>query len=92
MIFFEKFKPLPKFELWMIFEVEPDLKRLGLEALELFRGSPEQRTNAYYWAKDEFSLLVGWEARDPRLRSEEAYDCYTDWLLHGEGNPDRPKT
>ena len=79
-----KFPPLPGWELWMIFEVEPKLKTIGEEALQRFEGAPDQREQAYYWAKDDFSLLVGWEARDPRLRSSGAYDCYTGWILNGE--------
>lgn len=84
-----RLRPLPSWELWMIFEVEPLLSRIARDALKFF---DDEREDAYQWAKPYFSLFVGWEARDPRLRSREAYDCYTNWLLHGEGNPDRPKT
>ena len=65
------------------------LRKIARDALKFFDGD---REDAYQWAKPYFSPLVGWEARDPRLRSEEAYDCYIDWLLYGDGNTERPKT
>lgn len=79
-----KQEPLPGWQLWMIFEVEPQLKYLGEKALGRFKRDPDRRGKAYRWAKPYFLPLVGWSARDPRLRSQEAYDCYTDWILYGD--------
>ncbi len=82
-------RPKLDWDVWMIFEVEPLLERIARDALKISKGD---RAAAYHWAKPYFFPLVGWYALDPRLRSREAYDCYINWLLHGEGNPERPET
>ena len=66
----------------MMYEIEPRLKKIADRALEV-KGSQKDDVliNAYTKARSECYELVGWAARDPRLRSTEAYDFYTDYII-----------
>lgn len=68
-------------EVWMIYAVEPELKTIADKALKAKRRRFEIQLDAYAEAKNAARKLVGWYARDPRLRSTEAWDCYFDYIL-----------
>lgn len=57
----------------LLYEIEPDLKKIADKA------APRRfysRITAYEQAKDAAWELVGWGARDPRLRNSGAWDCF----------------
>ena len=66
----------------MLYEVEPKLKEIADKALTV-KGheNDDVLINAYTEARSACYKLVGWAARDPRLRSTEAYDCFTDHII-----------
>ena len=65
-----------------LYKIEPKLKEIAEKAIAFKnKRSHTLRVNAYTDAKLESDELVGWGARDPRLRSSEAYDCFTDYIL-----------
>ena len=66
----------------MIYEIEPKLKELAAEAIshKNKRQHADKRA-AYIKARNESRKMVGWEARDPRLRSCGAYDCFIRYIL-----------
>lgn len=66
----------------MLYEIEPKLKKLADEALAAKTSkSHDVRRAAYVKARNESFELVGIGARDPRLRSGGAYDCFTEYIL-----------
>lgn len=68
----------------MLYEVEPRLKDLADEALTAkTKRKYDVRHAAYVKARNESYELVGFGARDPRLRSSGAYDCFTEYILEG---------
>ena len=73
------FKP---FTLDMIYQCEPELKTI----MQGLKGKKHQNENArrqiYSNIKKQIDKLIGDNAADPRLRSSEAWDCYTDTVLH----------
>ncbi len=81
------FKPLSEFteadesyflpwKLDMLYQVEPELRQIADKALAHKRQRFYNRIDAYTTAKNEAETLVGWLARDPRLRSSGAWDCF----------------
>ena len=64
----------------MLYQVEPGLKEIANKALAYKGQKFEKRLNAYTNAKEEAERLVGWGARDPRLRSEGAWDCFFNYV------------
>ena len=67
--------------LGMIYGVEPGLEQIARKAVRQKRRGFYRRLDAYSTAKKEAYKLVGWEARDPRLRSMGAWDCFFDYIL-----------
>ena len=65
----------------MLYEVEPKLKDIENRTISWKRRNFSERLDAYTAAKDEAWELVGWYARDPRLRSSEAWDCFFRHIL-----------
>lgn len=66
----------------MLYEIESRLKDLAEEAISYKRKRNCQvKRYAYVKAKRESWNLVGWCARDPRLRSSGAYDCFIRYIL-----------
>lgn len=64
-----------------LYEVEPGLKEIAGRALAQ-KGQPYfERLLAYRQAKHDADGFLGWSARDPRLRSHEAWDCFFGCIL-----------
>lgn len=66
-----------------LFDIESMLKALADEAISHRRSrSHHVKRLAYVEARNEAAkYLVGIHARDPRLRSSEAYDCFANHIL-----------
>lgn len=87
------FKPLSEipemdtsyFKPWTLdklYQVESELKEIAARAAAQRRRRQYQaRWSAYVTAKHEAWQLVGWYARDPRLRSSGAWDCLFRYIL-----------
>lgn len=87
------FKPLSEipemdtsyFQPWtleMLYTVEPKLATIAAKAVAQRRRRQYQaRRDAYVKAKQEAWELIGWYARDPRLRSQGAWDCLFRYIL-----------
>lgn len=70
-----------QFTLPMIFQCEPELYDI-LETLRPYGNAPvPKRTELYADVKSRIDEKIGDNAADPRLRSSEAWDCYTDEIL-----------
>ena len=67
--------------LGMLYGVEPDLEGIARKASRQKRRGFFRRLDAYVGAKHEAEKLVGWFARDPRLRSSGAWDCFFNHVL-----------
>lgn len=65
----------------MIYQVEPSLKEFSENALKSKRRNFQKRLNAYIELKCKSGLLIGWDARDPRLRSSDAWDFFFDYII-----------
>lgn len=65
----------------MLYEVEPELEVIAEQAESQKRRGWYNRLSAYTAAKKAAWALVGWYARDPRLRSHESWDCYFNHIL-----------
>jgi len=65
----------------MLYQVEPELEKIAARAAAHKRQKFYEKMDAYTDAKNEAEKLVGWYARDPRLRSQEAWDCFFDYIL-----------
>ncbi len=76
--YLKDFKP---WTLAMIYEVEPELKTIAERFLVSRRCRFEKRHKAYSDIKDAAYPLLGWVARDPRLRHHAAWDCYFKYIL-----------
>ena len=66
--------------LWMLYQIEPGLIDIALKALSKKRRSVSVRLEAYGEAKEAADMLLGWGARDPRLRSCAAWDCFFNYI------------
>lgn len=66
----------------MLYQVEPGLKEIAARAVDQKRRRVYARYDAYTAAKDAAWELVGWYARDPRLRSSDAWNCFFDYILN----------
>jgi hypothetical protein len=76
-------------DLRKIYSIEPELEIIAVTSMWAHRCDfDEGITRAYLEAKEKAESLVGFRARDLRLRSAEAYDCYFDYVL---GNSDEGK-
>lgn len=68
----------------MIYAVEPSLETIRRRAFDqALLGTHKRRAvkknavnNAFVEARNSSDKLIGWNARDPRLRSSEAYEFY----------------
>lgn len=67
--------------LGMLYCVEPGLEQIARKVARQKRRGFYRRLDAYVAAKHEAEKLVGWFARDPRLRSSGAWDCFFDYVL-----------
>lgn len=67
--------------LGMLYGVEPGLEEVARRASRQKRRGFLRRLDAYVAAKHEAEKLVGWFARDPRLRSSKAWDCFFNHVL-----------
>lgn len=86
------FKPLSEipeldtsyFQPWTLdklYQVEPELEAIAAQAVAQKRHRWLARRAAYVQAKSAAWDLVGWYARDPRLRSMGAWDCLFRYIL-----------
>lgn len=66
----------------MLYQLEPDLKRIAQAAVRQKWQPFRVRLNAYIRAKQQADQLLGWNARDPRLRSSGAWDCLFRYILN----------
>lgn len=64
-----------------LYGIDPELKAIADRAIAQKRRRFYARVRAYAAAKEAAWKLVGWRARDPRLRSHEAWDCYFEYIL-----------
>lgn len=86
---FKPFSEIPEadtsyFRLWTLdklYQVEPELKEIAARAVAQRRRRYPAKRVAYVKAKDTAWELVGWYARDPRLRNQGAWDCFFDYIL-----------
>lgn len=65
----------------MIYQVEPELEKIAARTVKQKRRRFYDRLDAYTAAKNDAWELVGWDARDPRLRSQGAWECYFGYIL-----------
>lgn len=65
----------------MLYQVEPELQEIAARTVSQKRRRGDARYDDYTAAKDAAWNLLGWYARDPRLRSEGAWDCFFDYIL-----------
>ena len=66
----------------MLYKIEPKLKDLVAYAVSFKRKRNYQvKRDAYVKVRNDSWDLVGWGARDPRLRSSGAYDCFIRYIL-----------
>ena len=65
----------------MLYQVEPELKKIAAQTVAQKRRRFYAKHDAYEAAKNAVWTLLGWYARDPRLRSSGAWDCYFDYIL-----------
>ena len=75
--------PSEKLSLVEIFAIEPNLKTVADNAFLHRRRRFSGRIGAYERVKDAARELVGWNAKDPRLRTSAAWDCFFDYILEG---------
>ena len=66
-----------------IYAAEPDLRLVAEKAIKRKRQGMSARIAAYENAKREAWFLVGWGARNPRLRSSDAWDCFFRQIIRG---------
>lgn len=67
--------------LQMLYATEPELEAIAKQAAAQKQRPVDDKYRAYVVAKRAAWELVGWSARDPRLRSSEAWDCYFRYIL-----------
>ena len=72
-----------KASLESIYAAEPDLRLVSEKAMKRKRQGVRARIAAYENAKREAWFLVGWCARNPRLRSSDAWDCFFRHIIRG---------
>ena len=65
-----------------LYQVEPELESIAHQAMKQKRRRYPERRTAYVEAKDAVWALVGWYARDPRLRNKGAWDCLFRYILN----------
>lgn len=65
----------------MLYEVEPGIRLIIEDCKNERRKEFCYKCKIYSKAKMDSYKLVGWMARDPRLRSTGAYDCFIKALV-----------
>ena len=65
----------------MLYQVEPELEAIAAHTVAQKHRGIYARLDAYAAAKHAAYKLIGWYARDPRLRSAEAWDCFFRYIL-----------
>ena len=65
----------------MLYQIEPSLKDIARQAIAHRKEDFYKRLDVYITTKEKAYELVGWGARDPRLRQTGAWDCYFDYIL-----------
>lgn len=65
----------------ILYQVELELKEVAAAAVAQKRLNLYAKIAAYKAAKKSAYGLLGWSARDPRLRSSEAWDCFFRYIL-----------
>ena len=65
----------------MLYQIEPGLEEIAERTVANKRRRFSAKLDAYTKAKDDAWELVGWYARDPRLRSSNAWDCLFRYIL-----------
>lgn len=65
----------------MLYQVEPELKEVAVRTVDQKRRRFCARIAAYEAAKKDAWRLLGWAARDHRLRSAAAWDCFFRYIL-----------
>ena len=66
---------------YKLFTVEPKLAVIAITAATTRYFSIEMRSIMFSACMKEADKLVGEDARDPRLRSKEAWDFFNDYLF-----------
>lgn len=65
----------------MLFSTEPILAMVAIEAASAKHGNENERINALYVSLKKADKLIGEDAKDPRLRSRDAWDFFNDYLF-----------
>lgn len=65
-----------RYTLNKICEIEPELGVIVDRAISMKRAPIRERHRAYTRAKFDAWKLIGWEARDPRLRNSKAWNYF----------------
>lgn len=65
----------------MLYQIEPSLRDIARQAIAHRKEDFYKKLDVYITTKEKAYELVGWGARDPRLRQSEAWDCYFDYIL-----------
>ena len=66
-----------------ILAIEPNLKPIAANAFLHSRQDFSERIDAYEVVKRNAQKLIGWGAKDPRLRTSDAWGCFLDYILEG---------
>ena len=74
-------KAAMEWDVYKLISVEPELLSIVMAAATLYLGSPEHRRSMFTLCLKEADKLVGEDARDPRLRSQAAWDFFNDYLF-----------
>lgn len=67
----------------MIYEIEPSLKDIAAQATAYSTADFYKKLDIYTQTKNKVYKLIGWGARDPRLRQTDAWDCYFNYIVEG---------
>lgn len=65
----------------MLYQIEPALIGIAERAVAQKRRCLKRRCEAYCGAKCQAEHLIGWNARDPRLRSDGAWNCFFNYIV-----------
>ena len=72
---------VPSWNLRMLFSTEPALAMIAIEAASAKHSNEKERISALYVSLKEADKLIGEDARDPRLRSQDAWDFFSDYMF-----------
>lgn len=65
----------------LLFSTEPTLAMITIEAASAKHGNENERINALYVSLKKADKLIGEDAHDPRLRSQDAWDFFSDYMF-----------